>query len=129
MKNINYINRIFISGMILLTLFISGCAQKAKPPKNAQEVFVNNEDMVRAKIDSTKKHTKGMSDEDLIKKLEFDSERERESFNSLAFNEITQRENFKTDLLIESIKKSPNKTAFLSLLVLRKIARKPNGHY
>lgn len=121
MKKINNIFKVF-SILTILCIAIYGCKkeQKNEIPENIKKTFTSKEDSVYKMIRESEAKYKEMSVPELIRKMEFDSEKGREQFNSPAYREITGRKNIIAEELFKSISGNTNKY-LLSLLALRKI--------
>jgi hypothetical protein len=107
---------------VLTTLLLSsssiGCSGPSEPPKEVRE-FLQREETGKAKREKIVAEHKAMRVPELAKKLETDSTRYVEPFNSVAFREIASRGEWDAPDLVALVK-APNRSSLLTLLALRK---------
>ncbi len=98
----------------------SGPQVSKEPPPEVREQLQKQEE-ADAKRKTTEAQYKAMQMPELVKKLEEDSGKDVEPFNSLAFREASTRGAGVARELAAAVK-SPNRSSFLALMALRKVS-------
>jgi hypothetical protein len=110
---------------ILACLYAAGCSSKAArqetPEQTAQRTQMEQQEKQAAQTAQT---YHAMDNAALISKLEEQSARKREPFNSLAYRELVTRTNVDSKALVTIVNEKKNGDAILPLLLLRKLDEK-----
>lgn len=114
----------FITCVIPLTIAIiiaMACAEKAKkePPKEAKELLKQTETL-KVKQQEKREELKGMSIPQIVSRLEDESSKGVEPFNSIAYRELVSRGS-KIAPELKNLITKPERASLLSLLALQEI--------
>lgn len=128
MMNLNYLVclRIVAVGLFLIG-FTAGCSlgqkfqsqQKPQPPANVQPILKQVEE-AQAKQREIQAQYKAMQVPELAQRLEADSVKDVEPFNSLAYREVISRGPTVARELASFVK-TPDRSSFLTLIAVRKV--------
>ena len=109
---------------IFVCLCAAGCS-KAKREETPEQTQLKNQLQQQENLAAQTAHTyRAMGNAALIGKLQEQSAKKREPFNSLAYRELATRNNVDSNALVSIVNGKKNDDAILPLLLLRKLDRK-----
>jgi hypothetical protein len=118
MKNL----KIIIPALLYAGLYLAGCHAKSQDssPEVVQAKHLEV-DSIQTIVAQTRQSYKAMDNAALLTKLEDQSKRRKEPFNSLAYREMAGRKDVNPDTLVALIHQLKDGNAILPLLLLRAI--------